>query len=124
MRLLNSRASGSPKGYADAATEVAAAAAEGKTLQRFVLAVVSREHDAPDAARLDDATREEYLKSSRDKIEKLAHRTKSLPIARTTLSPGICFQSTEEIQTFSSGRHLEETSRHSMHGERCLSIRL
>ena len=75
VRLLNSRASGSPKGYADAAVEVAAAAAEGKPLQRFVLAVVSREHDAPDAARLDDATREEYLKSSRDRIEKLALRT-------------------------------------------------
>ena len=75
VRLLNSRASGSPKGYADAAAEVAKSAAEGKPLQRFVLAIVSREHDAPDAARLDDATREEYLKSSRDRIEKLAHRT-------------------------------------------------
>ena len=75
VRLLNSRSSGSPRGYADAAAEVAVAAAEGKTLQRFVLAIVSREHDAPDAARLDDATREEYLKSSRERIEKLAHRT-------------------------------------------------
>ena len=75
VRLLNSRASGSPKGYADAAAEVAAAAAEGKPLQRFVIAVVSREHDAPEAAKIDDATREEYLKSSRDRIESLAHRT-------------------------------------------------
>ena len=71
VRLLNSRASGSPKGSA----EVAAAAAEGKPLQRFVIAVVSRDHDAPEAAKIDDATREEYLKSSRGRIEKLAHRT-------------------------------------------------
>ena len=40
-----------------------------------MLAVVSREHDAPEAAKIDDATREEYLKSSRGRIEKLAHRT-------------------------------------------------
>ena len=75
VRLLNSRTSGSPKGYADAAAEVAQAAAEGKPLQRFVLALVSREHNAPDAAKLDDATRDEYFKTSRDRIEKLAHRT-------------------------------------------------
>ncbi len=75
VRLLNSRASGSPKGYADAATEVAKAAAEGKPLQRFVLAVVSKERDAPEAARLDDATRDEYLKLSRERIEKLALTT-------------------------------------------------
>ena len=75
VRLLNSRASGSPKGYADAAAEVAAAAAEGKPLQRFVLAIVSRDKDAPEAARIDDATREEYLNSTRGRIEKLAMRT-------------------------------------------------
>ena len=75
VRLLNSRASGSPKGYADAAAEVAAAAAEGKPLQRFVLAIVSRDKDAPEAARIDEATREEYLNSTRERIEKLAMRT-------------------------------------------------
>ena len=75
VRLLNSRASGSPKGYADAAAEVAAAAAEGKPLQRFVLAIVSRDRDAPEAARIDEATREEYLNSTRERIEKLAMRT-------------------------------------------------
>ena len=75
VRLLNSRASGSPKGYADAAAEVAAAAAEGKPLQRFVLAIVSRDPNAPEAARIDDATREEYLNSTRDRIEKLAMKT-------------------------------------------------
>ena len=75
VRLLNSRASGSPKGYADAAAEVAAAAAQGKPLQRFVLAIISREQNAPEAARIDDATREEYLNSTRDRIEKLAMKT-------------------------------------------------
>ena len=75
VRLLNSRASGSPKGYAAAAEEVAAAAAAGKPLQRFVFAIVSREHDAPEAAKIDDATREEYLKIGRERIEKLALRT-------------------------------------------------
>lgn len=75
VRLLNSRASGSPKGYADAAVEVAAAAAEGKPLQRFVIAIISRDNDAPEAARIDEATREEYFKSSRDRIEKLAMKT-------------------------------------------------
>ena len=75
VRLLNSRTSGSPKGYADAAAEVAAAAAKGKPLQRFVLAVISRDKDAPEAAKIDDATREEYFKSSRDRIEKLAMQT-------------------------------------------------
>ena len=75
VRLLNSRASGSPKGYADAAAEIAADAAAGKPLQGFVLAIVSREPDAPPAARLDDATREKYLTASRERIRSLAHRT-------------------------------------------------
>ena len=75
VRLLNSRASGSPKGYADAAEEIAADAAAGKPLQGFVLAIVSREPDAPPAARLDDATRERYLTASRERIRNLAHRT-------------------------------------------------
>ena len=72
MRLLNSRASGSRKGYADAATEVAKKAKEGVPLYGFVLALVSREADAPPAARLDDATRTKYLDGCRDKIKRLA----------------------------------------------------
>ena len=75
VRLLNSRASGSPKGYADAAAEIAADAAAGKPLQGFVLAIISREPDAPPAARMDDATRERYLTASRERIMRLAHRT-------------------------------------------------
>ena len=75
VRLLNSRASGSPKGYADAAEEIAADAAAGKPLQGFVLAIVSQEPDAPPAARLDEATRKRYLDASRERIRKLAHKT-------------------------------------------------
>ena len=75
VRLLNSRASGSPRGYAEAAEEIAADAAAGKPLQGFVLAIVAREPDAPPAARLDEATRQKYLTASRERITKLAHRT-------------------------------------------------
>ena len=66
VRLLNSRASGSPKGYAEAAEEIAADAAAGRPLQGFVLAIVAREPDAPPAARLDEATRQKYLNASRE----------------------------------------------------------
>ncbi len=72
MRLLNSRASGSRKGYMDAAAEVAEAAKQGRPVYRYVLAIVSREPFAPPAARLDDATRKQYLDDCRDKIKRLA----------------------------------------------------
>jgi len=72
MRLLNSRASGSRKEYADAAAEVAGKAKEGIPVYGFVLALVSREQDAPPAARLDDETRNKYLESCRSKIKRLA----------------------------------------------------
>ena len=72
MRLLNSRASGSRKGYADAAAEVAEAAKAGRPVYAYVLALVSREPDAPPAARMDDATRKRYLDECRDKIKRLA----------------------------------------------------
>lgn len=85
VRLLNSRASGSPRGYAEAAEIVAAEAAKGKPLQGFVIAAVSREKDAPPAARLDDETRERYLTASRGRIEALARRTNN-PLAWYLLS--------------------------------------
>ena len=72
MRLLNSRASGSRKGYAEAAEEVAKKAKEGSPVYGFVLAIISREPDAPPAARLDDETRKKYLDGCRDKIKRLA----------------------------------------------------
>lgn len=72
LRLLNSRAAGSPRAYEEAAKIVREDAERGGVIQRFVLAVVSRDEDAPAAARLGDARREEYLSSSRDKLLKLA----------------------------------------------------
>ena len=72
MRLLNSRASGSRKGYADAAEEVAKKAKEGSPVYGFVLALISRESDAPPAAQLDEETRTKYLDSCRGKIKHLA----------------------------------------------------
>lgn len=75
VRLLNSRAAGSPKGYAEAAEIVAADAAAGKPLQRFVLAVVSTDSGAPAAARLSEATRKEYFETSRPQIRVLAEKT-------------------------------------------------
>ncbi len=72
MRLLNSRASGSRKGYADAAVEVAEKAKTGNPIYGFVLALISRDPEAPPAARLDDATRTKYLDGCRDKIKRLA----------------------------------------------------
>ena len=85
IRLLNSRASGSPRGYAEAAEEVARDAAAGHPLQGYVLAIVSRDPDAPPAARLDEATREKYLNASRGRIEKLA-LAKNNPLAWYLLS--------------------------------------
>src|SRR5574344_1551129 len=80
VRLLNSRASGAPKPYAEAAEIVSADAATGKPLQRFVLAVVSTDPGAPAAARLDAVTRERYLEASRPQIRALATKT-SNPLA-------------------------------------------
>jgi TPR repeat protein len=72
LRLLNSRASGSPRAYAEAAEEVAAQAKSGKAVYAFVLGLVSRERDAPPAARLDEATRKKYLDDNRGPIKKIA----------------------------------------------------
>ena len=73
MRLLNSKASGSVRGYAEAAEEVAAAAKDGRPVYAFVLALVSQMPSPPPAARLDEATRKQYLDGCRDKIKKLAY---------------------------------------------------
>ena len=85
IRLLNSRAAGSPRGYAEAAAEVAKDAAAGKPLQCYVLAIISRDPKAPPAARLDAATREKYISSTRGRIEKLA-LAKNNPLAWYLLS--------------------------------------
>ena len=72
MRLLNSRASGSRTEYAEAAVEVAEKAKSGSPVYGFVLALVSREQDAPAAAKMDDETRNKYLDGCRAKIKRLA----------------------------------------------------
>lgn len=72
LKLLNSRAAGSPRGYAEAAKIVAEDAAKGKPLQRLLIALVSNDRDAPAEARLDPETRKTYLDGSRDKIKTLA----------------------------------------------------
>ena len=73
MRLLNSQASGSVRGFEQAAEEVAEQAKQGRPVYAYVLALVSRMPSPPPAARLDDATRTKYLDGCRDKIKKLAN---------------------------------------------------
>ena len=74
IRLLNSRASGSPKDYVEAAEVVAADAAIGRPLQQFVIAVVANDADLPPKLRLKPEKRAEYLDKSRDKIRLLAEK--------------------------------------------------
>ncbi len=73
IRLLNSQASGSTRGFAQAAEEVAAEAKKGRPVYAYVLALVSRTPNPPPAARLDEATRAKWLNGCRDKIKKLAY---------------------------------------------------
>ncbi len=85
LRLLNARAAGSPRGYAEAAEEVAAQAKQGKAVHAFVLALVSRERDAPPAARLDAKTRQGYFDAYREPIRRAA-RERNNPMALYLLS--------------------------------------
>lgn len=71
-RLLNSRAAGSPREYAEAAEIVAREAKEGRPLQQFVIALVAEEPNAPAAARLSREVRRQYLEQARDRIKALA----------------------------------------------------
>ena len=72
MRLLNSQASGSVRGFEQAAEEVAEQARQGRPVYAYVLALISRMPNPPPAARLDEATRTKYLEGCRDKIKRLA----------------------------------------------------
>ena len=74
LTMLNSRAAGSSKSFAEAAEIVAEDAREGRPLQQFVLAVLSRDADIPSGVRLSDADRVSYLDASRDKIRALAEK--------------------------------------------------
>ena len=83
--LLNTRASGSPKVYEEAAKIVARDAAAGKILQQFVVAMVSREKNAPRVVQIDNETRRKYLDASRSKLKTLAERRNN-PMAYYLLS--------------------------------------
>lgn len=85
VRLLNSRASGNAKSYAEAAKAVARAAENGHPFQSYLIALVSDEPSAPAAARISKELRAEYLESSRDKIRKFAEE-KNDPLAWYLLS--------------------------------------
>ena len=84
-RLLNSRSAGSPRAYAEAAEAVAAAAERGRPLQQYIIALISRDADAPPAARISSATRERYLAESRVAIHRLAEERDN-PLAWYLLS--------------------------------------
>ncbi|MBQ4470749.1 MAG: sel1 repeat family protein [Kiritimatiellae bacterium] len=71
VRLLNSPASQGPRLFEAAAERVASDAKLGMPLQRFIMAV---HPDLPPKYRLDEATRKEYLESSRPKIVALAEQ--------------------------------------------------
>lgn len=72
--LLNSRASGSPKKYIEAAEIVAVDAEAGRPLQQYLLAVVTNDADLPEKYRLTSEKRAEYLSRSREKIRLLAEK--------------------------------------------------
>ncbi len=74
IRLLNSRAAGSPKEYVEAAKIVAADAEKGRPLQQFLIALMAKDAYLPDALRISQNKRKEYLKRSRDKIRVLAEK--------------------------------------------------
>ena len=74
VRLLNSRAAGSPKEYVEAAEVVSADAAAGRPLQQFVIAVLSSDAYLPARLRLSKEKRAEYIEKSRDKIRALAEQ--------------------------------------------------
>lgn len=85
IRLLNSRAAGSPRAYEEAARIVREDAEKGGVLQQFILAVISRDADAPESARLSAGERDRYFAASRDKIRNLAELN-SNPLALYVLS--------------------------------------
>ena len=84
-RLFNARASGSVRGFEQAAEEVAEMARQGRPICPYVIAVVSRMSFPPPAARLDEETRNKYLDDWRDRIKKLADE-KNDPMALYLLS--------------------------------------
>ena len=84
-RLFNARASGSVRGFEQAAEDVAEMAKLGRPICPYALAIVSRMSSPPPAARLDEATRNKYLDAWRGQIKKLAEE-KNDPMALYLLS--------------------------------------
>ena len=72
VKLINSRASGSRREFAEAAKIVAADAKAGRPLHQFVIALVANDRDLPRELQMDRNTRRKYLDQSRDKIRRLA----------------------------------------------------
>lgn len=72
IRVLNSRTAGSAKAYARAVEVVAADAKAGKIIQQYLIALLAREKDAPEAARIPEETRSRYMANSRDRILAMA----------------------------------------------------
>ena len=83
--MLNSPSCQSPERYEAAVARVAADAAAGMPLQRYMLAVLAGSEDLPPVARLDEATRTEYLETTRDRIRSFAE-TRNNPLAWYLLS--------------------------------------
>ena len=90
MRLFDSRASGSVRGFMQAAEDVATESKTAKeesirSLYAYVLALVSRTPSLPPAARLNEATRAKCLEGCRDTIRMLANKEND-PMALYLLS--------------------------------------
>jgi hypothetical protein len=80
LTLLNSRASGSPLVYAEAAKTVAADAAAGGVLQKYIVAIFSRDANAPQVLRVPDEVRDRYFEETRPMIRSMAEK-KDNPLA-------------------------------------------
>ncbi len=74
LRLLNSRAAGSPRDFIEAAQIVSEDAAKGFLLQQYVMAVMSSETSPYEPLRLSKETREKYFNASRARIRALAEK--------------------------------------------------
>ena len=72
IRVLNTRTAGARREFDKAVEKVAADARGGKSLQQFLMVIISREKDAPAVARLPGDVSERYVKESRAKIYSMA----------------------------------------------------
>lgn len=72
VRVLNTRTAGNVKEFDRAVEKVARDAKEGKVVQQFLMVILSREKNAPKAARLTKEEADAYLAASRKKIYAMA----------------------------------------------------